>query len=70
MKTAAVLVICLALAGCGSTFAELEAAANNGDVPAKLKLCRAEARTAFYVEGTSGEEAMNRYRSCKSREGL
>lgn len=58
------------LTGCGSTFAELEEAANDGSVPAKLRICRAEARTAIYVEQKSDDEAYARYVACKKREGL
>lgn len=58
------------LTGCGSTFAELEDAANDGQVPAKLAKCRGEARAAFYVEQKSVDEAMARYKACQKREGL
>lgn len=58
------------VAGCGSTFAELEKAAKDGDVSAKLALCRGEARAAFYVEQKTEAESLARYEACKKREGL
>lgn len=63
------LVFCLALAiaGCGSTFAELEDAAKHGDDDAKLKLCRADARAAFYVDGKTEKEALAIFDACTAR---
>ncbi len=58
---------CFVLVGCGPTFAELEEAANGGDDNAKIALCRAEARTAFYVEGKSKDEALARFDACINR---
>lgn len=62
--------VAYALTGCGSTFQEIEDAAKDGDVPAKLRKCRAEARAAYYVGEKSEDEAMQVYTDCKKREGL
>lgn len=61
------LVALVAMAGCGASFDDLEKAAAQGDNASKLALCRADARTAFYVEGKSVEDAMKRYDACAAK---
>ena len=64
------LAIVAMLAGCGPSAAAIESAAAGGDVSAQLAKCRAEARSAYYVEKKSEAEALAVYEACKKREGV
>lgn len=69
LRQVSAIVVLLAAASC-ATFKDIEDAANDGSVPAKLRVCRAEARAAFYVGQRSAAESMAVYDACKKREGL
>ena len=66
----ATFVLAAALVGCGPSFSEIETAIAGDAVSEKLATCRDEARTAYYVEKRSKDEALARYEACKQREGL
>lgn len=66
----ATFILAAALVGCGPSFSEIETAIAGDAVSEKLATCRDEARTAYYVEKRSKDEALARYEACKQREGL
>ncbi|MBX3218930.1 MAG: hypothetical protein KF795_00340 [Labilithrix sp.] len=66
----AAVALAAVLVGCGPSFSEIETAIAGDAVSEKLAKCRDEARTAYYAEKKSKDDALARYESCKQREGL
>ncbi len=65
---AAALLFCIIFAAC-APFSDLEKAAAQGDNAAKLSLCRADARAAFYVDQKTIEESIAVYDACAKKAG-
>lgn len=59
---------CASLVGCAALGLEDAAAPNSDD--AKLAGCRAEARSAMYVDQKSAKESIAIFDACVTREGL
>jgi hypothetical protein len=66
----ATLALAVMVAGCSSSYQELETAIAGGDVSGALAKCRDEARTAYYVDKKSKDDALAIYEACKVREGV